>query len=134
MAGSDVGGRNRCLILPWRAGIAFRSPASIESSVHCEGVFSAHDQWRYRGLAESKSPCECRTTFDRAASWGVLRQPQMRAILVIVIEVGLQDAAQARFIEDDHVIQTLPSNRSDQSLHVRILPGRLWRGENLPNA
>ena len=47
----------------------------------------------------------------------------MRAMVMVIPQVALEDSLQVDFIEDDHVIQAFSSNRADQSLHVRILPG-----------
>lgn len=58
----------------------------------------------------------------------------MRAGSFVVVEVRFQDAPKASLIQHDDVIQALATNRSDQSLDIRILPGRLRRGQNLPDA
>jgi hypothetical protein len=42
---------------------------------------------------------------------------------MVVREVADQDAAQVPFTEDEHVIQTLPSDRTDEALREGILPG-----------
>ncbi len=52
---------------------------------------------------------------------------------VVVLDVITQDAPQVPFAEDDQVVQALPAYRSDDSLGVGILPGRLWGGEDLPD-
>src|SRR5436309_15863035 len=53
----------------------------------------------------------------------ILVEREMRASPVIVGEVAGQDAAQVAFAEDEDVIQTLASERADESLGERILPG-----------
>ena len=37
-------------------------------------------------------------------------------------------------VQDDVVVEALPSDRANESLYVRILPGALWCGENLLHA
>src|SRR5262249_31293121 len=39
--------------------------------------------------------------------------------------------AKVSLAEDEHVIQALAPDRADESLHERVLPRALWRGENL---
>ena len=46
----------------------------------------------------------------------------MCASLMVVREVADQDATQVPFTEDEHVIQTLPSDRTDEALREGILP------------
>ena len=64
----------------------------------------------------------------------ILAQREVRAGTLIVVEVQFQNAPQAGLILDDHVIQTFPTNRADQSLNVGVLPGRLRCRENFTNA
>src|SRR5882724_339646 len=53
----------------------------------------------------------------------ILVERKMRASPVIVGEVAGQDAAQVAFAENQNVIQTLASDRADEPLGERILPG-----------
>ena len=46
--------------------------------------------------------------------WRVFLQRQMCSSVFVVLEVGLQNAPQGRFIEDDHVVQALPSQEVDK--------------------
>jgi predicted nucleic acid-binding protein len=50
--------------------------------------------------------------------------------MMVIGEVAVQDAAQMPLAEDENVIQALASDRTDQALHERILPGTERRGEN----
>ncbi len=63
--------------------------------------------------------------------WRILRQREMGSRLVVIEQVATQDARQSGFIHDDHVIETLALNGADETLHVRVLPRRAWRGEDL---
>ena len=59
-----------------------------------------------------------------------LVEREMGAGSVIVHEVRGQDAAQVPLAEDEDVIQARASDRTDQALHERVLPGAVRRGEN----
>jgi hypothetical protein len=59
---------------------------------------------------------------DWATVGGVLVEREMCASLMVVREVADQDAAQVPFTEDENVIQTLPSDRTDEALREGILP------------
>jgi hypothetical protein len=52
---------------------------------------------------------------DWATVGGILVEREMCASLMVVREVGGQDAAQVPFTEDKNVIQTLPSDRTDEA-------------------
>ena len=73
----------------------------------------------------------CLDGLNRAGDGGVLLQRQVSPRMLVVVEVGSEDSAQARLVQHDHVIQTLPTNRADQPLDVGILPRGLRRGEDL---
>jgi hypothetical protein len=61
---------------------------------------------------------------NRSTDGRVLSQRQVRPGLLVVFEVRLQDAAQASFIQDNHVIQALATNRPDQPLNVSVIQSR----------
>ena len=52
----------------------------------------------------------------------VLRQSQMSSGLVVVNQVGVQDATQVPLVENDNVIQALSTDRADYPLNVPVLP------------
>src|SRR5262245_51749953 len=58
----------------------------------------------------------------------------MNARFVIVRGIPTQDPAQVRLPKYDHVVETFPSDRADQSLDVRVLPRRSGSGRLVPNA
>ena len=58
----------------------------------------------------------------------------MRPRLVVVRQVPRQDAGQSGLIHDDHMIETLASDRADDPLRVRVLPRGTRRGGELPDA
>ena len=49
-------------------------------------------------------------------------QREMCSRLVVVHQVPTQDANQAGFIHDDHVIETLAPDGTDEPLRIRVLP------------
>ena len=59
---------------------------------------------------------------DASCRRRVLLQGQMCARPMIVGEIRGQETSQMPLTEDDHVVQTLAPNGSDQSLRIRILP------------
>src|SRR5215471_3073507 len=58
----------------------------------------------------------------------------MNARFIIIRGVPAQDPAPVRLPEYDHVVETFPSDRTDQSLDVRILPRRSGCSGLVPNA
>src|ERR1022692_4314468 len=64
----------------------------------------------------------------------IFAQRQMSPRSLVVFEVRFQDSAQTGFIQDDHMIQALATDRADQPLDVGVLPRGLRCRENFPNA
>jgi len=64
----------------------------------------------------------------------ILVERQVSASPLVVFEIRLQDATQARFMQDDDVVQALAANRADQALDIGILPRRLRSGEDISDA
>ena len=65
---------------------------------------------------------------------GVLVQRSMGPRLIIVGSIRAYDSAQVRLTEHDHVVQAFPADRADESLNIRILPGRSGRDRPVANA
>src|SRR5258708_3532536 len=65
---------------------------------------------------------------------GILLKGSMNSRFVIIGSILAQDPAQVHLPEHDHVVETFPSDRADQSLHVRILPRRSGSDRPVPNA
>ena len=63
-----------------------------------------------------------------------LAKTQVGSGLVVVAEIRRQGSPEMASVEDDVVVQTLPSNRTDESLGVWILPWTLRCCENLLHA
>jgi hypothetical protein len=50
---------------------------------------------------------------------------------MVVAKIGAQSSTQAVFVKDDHVVETLPADGSNDSLDVSTLPRRSGSAENL---
>ena len=59
---------------------------------------------------------------NRPRVWRVLGQREVRSRPVVVRQVPSQDARQSGFIDDDHMIETLASDRTDEPFRIRVLP------------
>src|SRR5262245_47937484 len=66
--------------------------------------------------------------------WGILVQRSMNARFIVIGGILAQDPAQVRLPEYDHVVETVPADRADQPLDVRVLPRRSGSGRLFPNA
>src|SRR5437764_2234898 len=53
---------------------------------------------------------------------------------MVVAEIRRQSSLEMAGVQDDVVVEALPSDRADESLGVWILPGTLWCGQNLLHA
>src|SRR6266481_2989383 len=72
--------------------------------------------------------------FDRAANWRVLPEGQVRTGLVVVAGVRGHDPVEMCLAKHDHMVDALASYRADQSLHICVLPGRMWGRGSIPDA
>ena len=80
--------------------------------------------------AENRSRCDGAEPLNRPMNGSVLAQSSMSPRFIIVGGKLAKDPAQVSLSEHDHVVNTFPSDRADQSLCVRILPRRA-RGNGL---
>src|SRR5260370_27627001 len=74
--------------------------------------------------AEDRLGCDDAEALNRPVEWGILVQRAMNPRFIIIRGIPTQNPAQVRLPEYDHVVETFPSDRADQSLDVRILPRR----------
>src|SRR5262245_44622506 len=58
----------------------------------------------------------------------------MRSNVIVIASIRLQDAAQMRLAQDDKMVYTLASDRSDQSFGKTVLPRRDRRDRLIPDA
>src|SRR3981189_1021033 len=58
----------------------------------------------------------------------------MSSNLVLIASIGFQDPTQMRLAPNHPMIQTLPSNRSNQPFGKSLLPRRSWCGRLVPDA
>ena len=63
---------------------------------------------------------------DGATDRRVLVKRPMSPQLVIISGISRQDSAEVRFAQDDNMVDTLASDRSDQSFGEAVLPRRAW--------
>jgi hypothetical protein len=71
---------------------------------------------------------------DRSAIGRVFLEAQVRSTPMIVPAVRREDAPKMRLVDDDHVIETLSSDRADQAFDVRILSRTRRRGHDFGDA
>src|SRR5215472_2876140 len=80
--------------------------------------------------------------FHHAPEFRWLNQPGLRRIFdqryvssapVIIVQVAFQDGPEMPFSKNDHMVQALSANGSDQPLHVGALPGAGRSGEDFFN-
>ena len=72
--------------------------------------------------AKDRLGCDGADALNRPMERGILIQRAMNARFVIISGKLAEDPSQVRLPEHDHVVETFPSDRADQSLCVRILP------------
>jgi hypothetical protein len=84
--------------------------------------------------AEDRLGCDDAEALNRPMEWGILVQRAMNARFIIIRGIPTQDPAQVRLPKYDHVVETFPSDRADQSLDVRVLPRRSRSSRLVPNA
>src|SRR4029450_13567026 len=82
--------------------------------------------------AKDRLGCDGADALNRPMERGILVQLAMNARFIIISGKLAQDPAQVRLPEHDHVVETFPSDRADQSLDVRVLPRRLGRDRLCP--
>src|SRR6266545_3114239 len=58
----------------------------------------------------------------------------MRADLVVVFLIRIEQMTKMLFAKDDDVIETVPPDRSDEPLRISVLPWRSCRDRSIPYA
>src|SRR5258706_5452601 len=71
---------------------------------------------------------------SRTGNRRILVQRPMCSDGVVVMGVRFQNATQMRLAQDNHMIDALALDRSDQPFGKAILPRRGWRGRLVPDA
>src|SRR5207244_12308072 len=64
----------------------------------------------------------------------VLVQRQMRTSLVVIFLVRIEQMAEMSLAEDNNMVKTLPSDRTDEPLRISVLPWRPWRDRSISYA
>src|SRR6516164_9495100 len=63
---------------------------------------------------------------NRAREWRIFVQRAVRSQIVVIAGIGLQNPAEVRLTQGDHMVDALASDRSDQSFGEAVLPRRAW--------
>src|SRR5215831_19476704 len=84
--------------------------------------------------ADDRLGCDDAEALNRPVEWGILVQRAMNPRFIVIRGIPTQDPAQVRLPKYDHVVETFPSDRTDQSLDVWILPRRSGCSRLVPNA
>src|SRR5205814_8828317 len=83
--------------------------------------------------------CTRTADFCRPTCWRVLREPKMRPVLVIVVQVRRRQPFEMPLIQDDHMVQQVASATSHPALSDTVLPrtakGRSsWLASHVPHS
>ena len=109
---------------PSANSLAISGCACRNSHSHVQMMKSA-EKWR-RQNATNGMYCSRR--------WRVLVDRKVRASLVIVGRVRLQQMAEMPLAEHNNVVKTFPPDRTDRPFTISVLPRRSRRGWPIPNA
>jgi len=78
--------------------------------------------------------CDAAYVLDGTMDWSVFAKRPMSSQLVVVGSILRQDPAQVRFAQDNHMVNALATNRSDQPFGEAVLPWRAWGNRRIPMA
>src|SRR3984893_14964294 len=73
-------------------------------------------------------------SLNLASDRRILVQGSMRSDAIVIVGVGFQDPTQMHLAQDNDVVHTLTSDRSDQPFGKAILPWGGWCGRLVPDA
>jgi hypothetical protein len=73
--------------------------------------------------AENGSGCDCADALNSPMDWSILVQSPMGPYAIVVGGVLANDPPQVSFSKHDHVVDTFPSDRADQSLRYPFCHG-----------
>ena len=66
--------------------------------------------------------------------WCILVQRQVRASIIVIFLVRSQQVAKMPLAEDNDMVKSIPSDRTDEPLRMSVLPWRSWCDRPVPNA
>ena len=72
--------------------------------------------------------------FDGTRERRILLQGEMRARAIVIFHVRQQQVTEVALAEHDNVVEAFPSDRTDQSFGIPVLPWRPWRRRLVANA
>jgi len=99
----------------WTEGVPLRRAANLRS--HRISVVQATES-----RSRSNRACALWADSDWPTRWRILREPQMRSVLMVVAHVLSHKSSQVSLIEDDHVIEQISSATSHPALRNPVLP------------
>src|SRR6202022_2126565 len=73
-------------------------------------------------------------SLNRTRDRRILIQRPMRSDAVVIVSIGFQNPAEMRLAQDNHMIDALAPDRSDQPFGKAILPRRAWCSGLVPDA
>ena len=83
-----------------------------------------HPHERMVQAAEMRQPTQHSMAMHGSTQRGILIQGQVRTKPVVILGIVAQQSARMALVDDDQLIQAIPSDRSDQALDVGVLPRR----------
>ena len=81
-------------------------------------VLKSADVWKLDDIAEFSG-------LNVSMFRRVHAEREVRALAVVIIEIARKSFLQVSFIQHDNAVQTLPANRANDSLRIRVLPWTL---------
>jgi hypothetical protein len=64
----------------------------------------------------------------------IFAERAMRPVVIVVVDIALQHAAQMTSAEDNHVVEVFAADRTDDPFGIAILPRRMRHGGAIPDA
>src|SRR5438552_9221499 len=110
-------------------------------AAYCCGALRREARQRHRALSQyAPKPLKSRGQVkgrliqtDPLPVFGTHRGPRMnfliirRTSLVVIFLVRIEHMAEMSLAEDNNMVKTLPSDRTDEPLRISVLPWRPWR-------
>src|SRR5215469_3167966 len=106
-----------CLVRVSRRRVWSSELLLLSLRCHCVAMVQPAESRKGLNLAFTGRANFCCTT-----SWRVLRQSQMRPVLMVIAQVGRHQSFEMPLIEDDHMVQQVASATSYPALSNTVLP------------
>src|SRR5258706_16339589 len=89
-----------------------RARVCTENSDSHVVVMQSAEEWLRRDASDP---------LHRAREWRIFVQRAVRSQIVVIAGIGLQNPAEGRLAQDDHMVDALASDRSEQSFGKAVL-------------